>query len=862
MERLRNIADALIYGVDEVEIEDVPEICDEDKTGLAGSSRPSLYVQVIERAINNIRDSKESALFSEEEWSFLDTVAGLEYNARFVLIRLLFRTQDRWFRLSDLRKYVSEIGPNGAKNAIEQLCKPLRSGKPSEVIDLTLDSDEDEDTKPLAGPSTTAMRGGAFGREEDVCLDYFCQDESDMSTGDGLRLLNVDELKDLCNSLGIKHAQMKKDHMIFALNSHASSQSVLAFKSNAGSSKSKSSNTKLRQSTLPFANRLQTTRLRELMLKKIGKAVQLNPYIHTLLLRLHVIWFRSTEFPESLFQPALFAGFKKRTYAEYEHKRHTDIWATREITWNTKMQSVSRQSSKNFCGLKLNSVDHGPVTAPARAGGVGLLDADEDDEDDDAVVTNKARQVKAILDSHVIDKWKALVIAEDTRTSARRPGLERFEPGFVYTRCLRKCLEALATLKEFGVEKDMLDLLLSQTFWRRGSRGRWYDRRALVQMTYLHKNFDKTLNLDVLREARQGVILGLADKDTAIVCRPPLIRRIDRLEKSLKIPAELKTQYDPAALNKPTEIYVTAIRFWGEPETELLKENKQPNKIVKYLAREQQGSSGGEKLTKQRPSWTGKSLWQGRDGVVNVETCALEDYELRGYKGFHSETQVLTTVFGLLFWDVLFAPVPGAFETPWQMGPLDIAEDSFYHARQQLIDLRLDDIRNGKARSILEEVDIRHRENKTCCVGVGWEMCSREDLVEIVECLGGEVLALICKLFCEDYGGRSSGVPDLIVWNAEEKECMFVEVKGPGDTLQENQKVLWSDVLITAGCRVELCHVLEPESLQKREDKAKAKIEKAAAAIKKRRSSNCEDEENSVEKTMEPRPLRKRRKST
>jgi hypothetical protein len=59
----------------------------------------------------------------------------------------------------------------------------------------------------------------------------------------------------------------------------------------------------------------------------------------------------------------------------------------------------------------------------------------------------------------------------------------------------------------------------------------------------------------------------------------------------------------------------------------------------------------------------------------------------------------------------------------------------------------------------------------------------------LFQCLGGNALSSICRLFCEDYEGRSSGVPDLIVWNFERKECKFVEVKGPGDSLQENQKV-------------------------------------------------------------------------
>jgi fanconi-associated nuclease 1 len=58
-----------------------------------------------------------------------------------------------------------------------------------------------------------------------------------------------------------------------------------------------------------------------------------------------------------------------------------------------------------------------------------------------------------------------------------------------------------------------------------------------------------------------------------------------------------------------------------------------------------------------------------------------------------------------------------------------------------------------------------------------------------IQCIGGEPLAVICLAMCEDYSGRVGGVPDLCIWNWETKTCKFIEVKGPGDTLRENQKV-------------------------------------------------------------------------
>lgn len=87
-------------------------------------------------------------------------------------------------------------------------------------------------------------------------------------------------------------------------------------------------------------------------------------------------------------------------------------------------------------------------------------------------------------------------------------------PGYVYTRIVRKCSTALATLKEFASEKDVLERLLAQRLWRRGSRAGWYERRALLQMNYLYKNSDGTKDMDVLRKAREGIIEALTDPDT------------------------------------------------------------------------------------------------------------------------------------------------------------------------------------------------------------------------------------------------------------------------------------------------------------------------------------------------------------
>lgn len=55
------------------------------------------------------------------------------------------------------------------------------------------------------------------------------------------------------------------------------------------------------------------------------------------------------------------------------------------------------------------------------------------------------------------------------------------------------------------------------------------------------------------------------------------------------------------------------------------------------------------------------------------------------------------------------------------------------------------------------------------------------------------MLSKICEVQAQNYGQSGGGVPDLIVWSLEQRYAKFVEVKGPGDTLSETQKVAYNN---------------------------------------------------------------------
>ena len=47
----------------------------------------------------------------------------------------------------------------------------------------------------------------------------------------------------------------------------------------------------------------------------------------------------------------------------------------------------------------------------------------------------------------------------------------------------------------------------------------------------------------------------------------------------------------------------------------------------------------------------------------------------------------------MAFWDVVFAPVAGAFQHPFQLGPLDLDSPGFRAARAEAVERRLEELR-------------------------------------------------------------------------------------------------------------------------------------------------------------------------
>lgn len=210
----------------------------------------------------------------------------------------------------------------------------------------------------------------------------------------------------------------------------------------------------------------------------------------------------------------------------------------------------------------------------------------------------------------------------------------------------------------------------------------------------------------------------------------------------------------------------------------------------------------------------GKKDASGSNQLASVEAHAISYYvnELGYLNGIHGEGSSVVTIFGLLFWDVIYYDeLPDAFHTKYQGFPLDLHFDEFYLRRKNLIEDKLHLIYNVLSMEDLLGMaeDVWNNNQKRLSV-VSWSLF--EDKLELLKglmrAMGKSVIGKICERLAGNFRFSQSGFPDVVVWDDRKgkEKVLFAEVKGPGDTLSAKQQ-LWLDFLVENGIPAEVCHV-------------------------------------------------------
>ena len=181
--------------------------------------------------------------------------------------------------------------------------------------------------------------------------------------------------------------------------------------------------------------------------------------------------------------------------------------------------------------------------------------------------------------------------------------------------------------------------------------------------------------------------------------------------------------------------------------------------------------------------------------VASVEVAALEYYRAEGYEGAWCENALFRGLFGLGFWDIVFASVPGAFHNRFQRGPSDLLGPGFRENRQALIEARLDEIASA---SWKDQVRATYEGKRGVANPfVDWKHLSPDIVDAALDRIPASHLHAIFDRLSRDVRENGSGFPDLFLYRGS-ADYLLVEVKGPGDQLQKNQ-LRWMRVFAEVG---------------------------------------------------------------
>jgi hypothetical protein len=171
---------------------------------------------------------------------------------------------------------------------------------------------------------------------------------------------------------------------------------------------------------------------------------------------------------------------------------------------------------------------------------------------------------------------------------------------------------------------------------------------------------------------------------------------------------------------------------------------------------------------------------------ARIELFALRQLIANGGRGWHLENLLPLGLAGLTFWEEVFAPVPGAFSHPLQLGPQDLFWPDFARSRRHLIDARLDALAAPGAMAGWLR-DIYARKQGTASHLVHWSAFTPELLDALLGCVPERALRDLAAYTIRNLAGARTGFPDLlVVYGANAWE--LVEVKGPTDQLQPAQR--------------------------------------------------------------------------
>ncbi|RQW64564.1 VRR-NUC domain-containing protein [Vibrio viridaestus] len=165
-----------------------------------------------------------------------------------------------------------------------------------------------------------------------------------------------------------------------------------------------------------------------------------------------------------------------------------------------------------------------------------------------------------------------------------------------------------------------------------------------------------------------------------------------------------------------------------------------------------------------------------------VEFAVKAYFEHHGWSAYYLENHFLNGLFGLAFWDVIFAPIPNVFINAYQSRPLDLYHHDFAAKRKELIHNTLEHIQSEGIHHLKE---VFSQKFGVANPFVHWDLMNTEIIDLVIASVDRDQLISLFKLMLTDLSAYRKGQPDLIAF--KDNEWKWIEVKGPGDKLHDSQ---------------------------------------------------------------------------
>ncbi|WP_225307413.1 VRR-NUC domain-containing protein [Nitrincola iocasae] len=198
------------------------------------------------------------------------------------------------------------------------------------------------------------------------------------------------------------------------------------------------------------------------------------------------------------------------------------------------------------------------------------------------------------------------------------------------------------------------------------------------------------------------------------------------------------------------------------------------------------------------------SLTLPKPEYIRVESAVIEFLSDADTQLFHVENHLFTGLFALLFWPALYAPLRGAFFNPFQSGPADLFRPDFSEGRTELIASAFEQLSTGAYRdTILQRLE---QKQGISCSLIYWPSLQPELVETALALIPAMHLEAIFRHLLLDLRHHRRGLPDLIELNRATGCYRLIEVKGPGDRLQDHQR-LWMQAMLEHDIPVSVLHV-------------------------------------------------------